>query len=338
MTETLIQILLVEDSATDALLLEHELAESSFGPFSARRATSLDQALTELGGRHFDVVLLDLGLPDSQGLETLERLLQQHPVKLPIVVLTGLNDQLLGIRALQEGAEDYLVKSGTRDSMRAIRYAIERKRAGEAILASQQQLAMAVHAAELGLFEWNLTSGKITWSFHYSRLLGFEGGEFGGTFDAFKRCIHPEDRAGITEAINRSIAAREEYRQEYRVIWPDNSEHWIEGRGKVFKDDRGEPSRMLGTVMDISQRKANEVAVKAREVEATRLGRANLTPRELTLFKMIVGGLSNKQIAFELNISARTVAKHRSHLMAKTQALNAADLARMGTLAGIPAH
>jgi two-component system sensor histidine kinase UhpB len=335
MTDTLIQILLVEDSATDALLLEDELEDSSFGPFSLRRSTSLDEALNQLRARRFDVLLLDLGLPDSEGLETLERIQSHNHDKIPIVVLTGLDDQILGIRALREGAEDYLVKNGSRDSMRAVRYAIERKRISEAFLASEQQLAAAVHAAELGLFDWNIRSGNITWSFHYARLLGLSASEFGGTFDAFKRSVHPDDLGGMSAAIERSFVAHEEYRHEYRVVWPDSSEHWLEGRGKVFNDDQGKPHRLIGTIMDISQRKAVEAVAKAREAELTRLDRANLTPRELTLLKLVVNGFSNKRIAFELKISPQTVAKHRAHLMAKTQAVNAADLARMSTLAGI---
>jgi PAS domain S-box-containing protein len=337
MTDTPIQILLVEDNATDALLLEHELKDSSFGSFSMRRAVNLEEAFDQLQEHRFDVVLLDLGLSDSEGVATLERLVERNPRNIPIVVLTGMDDQLLGIRALQEGAEDYLVKNGSRDSMRAIRYAIERKRADEAFRATEEKLSMAVQAAELGLFDWNVTSGTITGSLQYARLLGLGAEEFKGTFDALMRCVHSDDRAAMSAALDRSLATRGEYRHEYRVVWPDGSEHWLEGRGKVINDEHGMPLRLTGTVMDISHRKSVEEAARVRETELARLDRAKLTPRELTLLKMIATGLSNKRIAIDLDISIRTVAKHRSHLMAKTQALNAADLARMSTVAGLSA-
>jgi two-component system sensor histidine kinase UhpB len=335
MTETLIHILLVEDNATDALLLEHELSDSFFGPFSIRRAESMAEAIEHLASHQFDVVLLDLGLPDSQGLATLRGIMQRNARRVPIVVLTGQEEQLLRVRAIEEGAQDYLVKSGSRDTMRSIRHAIERKEVSEAFVAAQEKLNMAIQAAELGLFHWDVRSGTIKGSYHYARLLGLRDDEFDGTFDSFKRCVHPQDRAAVSVAIERSIAAREDYRHEYRVIWPDNSEHWIEGRGKVFRDDHGQPLSLVGTVMDISQRKTAEEVAKARKSQLARLADANLTPRELALLKLIVSGMPNKRIATMMQISIKTVAKHRAHLMAKTKALNAADLARMSTIAGL---
>jgi two-component system, NarL family, sensor histidine kinase UhpB len=335
MTDTLIHILLVEDNATDALLLEHELSDSSFGPFSIHRAERLDDAIGHLESHRCDVVLLDLGLPDSQGLATLRQMLGRNARGVPIVVLTDKQDKLLGVRAMHEGAVDHLVKSGSGDTVQAIRHAIDRKKVSEAFMAAEEKLTMAVHAAELGLFNWDVRSGNITWSYYYARLLGLLDEEFDGTFDSFKRCVHPQDRAAVSVAIERSISAREDYRHEYRVVWPDSSEHWIEGRGKVFNDDHGKPLRLMGTVMDISKRKTAEESARVREAELARLADANLTPRELALLKLIASGLPNKRIATIMNISIKTVAKHRAHLMAKTNALNAADLARMSTLAGL---
>jgi DNA-binding CsgD family transcriptional regulator len=156
-----------------------------------------------------------------------------------------------------------------------------------------------------------------------------------GTFAAFEKCVHPDDRASLHSAIERSLLANEEFHHEYRVVWPDGSEHWIEARGKVFTDDLGRPVRQMGTIMNISHRKLAEKLARIRDSELTRLAKANLTPREFALLKLIAAGLPNKRIAIDLNISVKTVAKHRAHLMAKTQALNAADLARMSALAGV---
>jgi DNA-binding CsgD family transcriptional regulator len=97
----------------------------------------------------------------------------------------------------------------------------------------------------------------------------------------------------------------------------------------------GEAARMVGTVMEVSTRKAAEEAAATRAAEAARLSSARLTARELTMLQLVSAGLPNKRIAMKLNISVRTVAKHRSNLMAKTKALNAADLARMSALAGV---
>jgi two-component system, cell cycle sensor histidine kinase and response regulator CckA len=125
-----IKILLVEDNPGDALLIQEILAEISSVKFDLVHVERLNPALEQLKSQAFDVILLDLLLPDSQGFETFVRVHSQSG-QIPIVVLTGLNDETLAIQAMQAGAQDYLVKgqvSGSDLLMRSIRYAIERKR------------------------------------------------------------------------------------------------------------------------------------------------------------------------------------------------------------------
>src|SRR5215218_3193691 len=128
-----IEILLVEDNPGDARLVEILLAESGSSPgFEVSQAGRLDEALESLDRSDFDVILLDLSLPDSSGLETVDRTRVVAPGT-PVVVLSGQDDEETALQALQGGAEDYLVKGrGDGELMaRAIRYAIERKKAEE---------------------------------------------------------------------------------------------------------------------------------------------------------------------------------------------------------------
>jgi len=256
MTKSL-NILLIEDNDDDAALLTKELADSSAGSFSITRVSRLGTALGRLSDKRFDAVLLDLGLPDSEGVAALEQLRRRIPRDVPIVVLTGSEDDAVRIKAVHQGAGDYLVKGASAGEMRAraIRAAIERKRASEAFLTAEHQLALAVDAADLGIFDWNLTTGQMTWSCSHAQLFGLPPGQLETTFDAFERCIHPDDRPGMQDAINQSAALHGEFRYEYRVIWPDRSEHWIKSRGKASEDDRGIPIRITGIVMDISKKK-----------------------------------------------------------------------------------
>ncbi len=125
-----IDILLVEDSPTDALLLRSALAEVRSVPFELVHVERLGDALRELRGRRFDVTVLDMGLPDSSGLEGLAQL-RGAAEEMPILLLTSLDDEEMAVAAVERGAQDYLVK-GTLDGQgltRAIRYAIVRKRA-----------------------------------------------------------------------------------------------------------------------------------------------------------------------------------------------------------------
>ena len=126
-------VLLVEDNPGDARLVEIMLSEPGLmWDFDIRHVIRLGDALEELEGSDFDVVLLDLSLPDSQGMETVERI-RSAASRTPVVVLSGRDDEEMALEALQGGADDYLVKGrGDGDLVaRSIRYAIERKKAEE---------------------------------------------------------------------------------------------------------------------------------------------------------------------------------------------------------------
>jgi C4-dicarboxylate-specific signal transduction histidine kinase len=142
MSQQSIQVLLVEDNAADAALLRVTLAESQTGQFNLTHVQRLDQGIDLLARESFDVVLLDLGLPDSQGLQTLRRM-RKHALITPIVVMTARADDGTAMEALREGANDYLVKSEMLGSStaKAIRYAIERKRSDDTARSRDIELA-----------------------------------------------------------------------------------------------------------------------------------------------------------------------------------------------------
>ena len=128
MIERPLQVLLVEDSPTDALLVEVAL-EETVPPSLLTHATHLSEAITLLQQQEFDIVFLDLGLPDSQGLSSFERVHAIAP-QVPVIALTGLSDEKMAIDALQSGASDYLIKGQAGSALleRSMRYAIERKK------------------------------------------------------------------------------------------------------------------------------------------------------------------------------------------------------------------
>jgi len=138
------RILLVEDNPGDARLIREMLAETPAQDFSIEWVSRLADGLERLGRDQFDVVLLDLGLPDSQGLDTLIKAYKQAP-QVPFVVLTGLADETLALTALRQGAQDYLFKDETHPNLilRAIRYATERKQA-ELVLETERRKLYAL--------------------------------------------------------------------------------------------------------------------------------------------------------------------------------------------------
>lgn len=135
-----IKVLLIEDNPGDARFIQEMLGEKSSTSFDLVCADTLQAGMEHLAKGDIDVVLLDLGLPDSQGLDTLIKIQAQAP-EVPVVVFTGLADEKIGLEAVKRGAQDYLVKGSANGNLlaSAIRYAIERKWTEEKIKASLRE-------------------------------------------------------------------------------------------------------------------------------------------------------------------------------------------------------
>jgi signal transduction histidine kinase len=129
-----VKVLLVEDSPSDAVLLQESLTQNDLGKFSFAHVETLAEAVEALRKDSYDVLLLDLSLPDITGRDTFLRARAESP-HLPIVVLTGVQDEIIGLEAVRHGIQDYLIKGQAygRQTARAIRYAIERKRTETAL-------------------------------------------------------------------------------------------------------------------------------------------------------------------------------------------------------------
>jgi len=130
MTNDIIRVLLVEDNPADARLIIEYFKELRETPFLVSEADCFAVALEHIADRHFDVILLDLSLPDSHGLETLHSM-HAHAPNMPLIVLTGLDDDELALTAMRYGAQDFLIKGKFDIHLlnRTIRYTIERRRA-----------------------------------------------------------------------------------------------------------------------------------------------------------------------------------------------------------------
>lgn len=155
MDDAAIRILLIEDDASDAELVRAYLGETEDVEIRLEHVQQLSTGLKRLADDQFDVVLLDLSLPDTWGLETFSRAQQEHP-EVPIVILTGAEVMDLALEAVRQGAADYLFK-GRIDGpllIRAVRYAIERanrQRAERSLLVGRRELAIA-HEIQMGLY------------------------------------------------------------------------------------------------------------------------------------------------------------------------------------------
>jgi signal transduction histidine kinase/CheY-like chemotaxis protein len=155
------RVLLVEDNDDDALLIRESLSETTL---KIDRAERLSTALAQLTRGKFDAVLLDLSLPDAWGLDTIRRL-RREAAAVPIVVLTGLNDEEIAMRAVEEGAQDYLFKGQVDGHLlaRSLRYAIQRHRAEETLKERNRELLILQKISEtiLGSLDLKAVLEKI---------------------------------------------------------------------------------------------------------------------------------------------------------------------------------
>jgi diguanylate cyclase (GGDEF)-like protein/PAS domain S-box-containing protein len=163
MNKTLLKtVLLVEDNSGDARLLREMFNEEGSRDIDLAHVGRVGEAEAYLAAHLVDIILLDLGLPDAQGLEAVRRVHIAAP-HIPLVVLTGLDDELLGAQALQEGAEDYLIKGQleTRGLLRALRYAIERKMMEAALFAEKERAEVTLKSIGEAVICTDI-SGSIT--------------------------------------------------------------------------------------------------------------------------------------------------------------------------------
>lgn len=209
-----IRVLLVEDNPGDARLIRELLSESGPGRFEVDHVEGLEDALARLGEAGADLVLLDLSLPDSQGLETLDRMMKGAP-RVPVVVLTGHDDQEVAVDSVRRGAQDYLVKGRIEGDLlaRAARYAIERKQAEETLRLTQ----FSLDHASVGIF-WITPGGEFIYANEAaSRSLGYTREELVGMHVAdVDPGFPPESRAARWERLKQQGAIAFESRHRAR--------------------------------------------------------------------------------------------------------------------------
>lgn len=145
-----------------------------------------------------------------------------------------------------------------------IRDITTRKHAEAALQKSEEHLRVALEAARMGTWEWNILTGKVEWSGNMAGLFGLAPGAFDDTYAAFLDAVHPEDRARVSQAIACAVAEKATYEAEFRVVWPDGTIRWAASKGQVFCDALGKAVRMAGVDLDITERKRLEDESRAQ--------------------------------------------------------------------------
>lgn len=246
----LIKVLLIEDNPGDARLLQEHLLEVKSVQFSLEQVDRLSHGLQQLRENSFDVILLDLSLPDTQGLETFITLYDRAR-NTPIVVITGLNDETVAINAVQSGAQDYLVKDQVNGDIlaRSIRYAIERTRAEQKI---REQAALLDIATDAILVR-DLNSQILFWNKGAEHLYGWSAEAVLGKTDQLLY-----SQPSKSQEAQKILFDQGEWSGELHQVTKDGKEVIVESRWTLMRDDAQNPKSILIVATDVTEKKKLE--------------------------------------------------------------------------------
>jgi len=140
-----------------------------------------------------------------------------------------------------------------------------RKQSEYEIQRLNERIATATHSAQVGIWDWDVQKDQLFWDDQMYALYGLKKDAFNGAYEAWLNGLHPDDRESSKKETQFSLLGEKEYNTEFRVIWPDNSVHYIKAKGEVFQDENGQPTRMVGVNYDITERKLIEKELQKSE-------------------------------------------------------------------------
>ncbi len=244
-----------------------------------------------------------------------------------------------------------LAADPTRDvvAILALQDISDRKQAEDALRASQQRLEQAEQIAATGTWEWDLRSGRVSWSSGLYRIFMLEAQDLAWDFEAgIAQHVLPADREALREALQRAVTERSAVTLEVRVIRADGRVRVLEAQAEVVVDDDGEPVRMIALVHDVTEARlaqqalesaSSQLADRARELQQLTVGSpvgsqaqghrgppdAALTERQVQVLQLVAQGRTNASIAQRLFISETTVKWHIRQILSKTNSSNRAE-------------
>jgi two-component system, sensor histidine kinase and response regulator len=257
-----LRLLIVEDDIVDRKQLERLLAQSSLGPCEVKNADRLSAALDLLKEFSFDVVLLDLGLPDSQGMDSVSGL-QAHSPLLPIIVLSGLDDENTATQAVHMGVQDYLIKGQVDASllMRAIRYALERKKAERQLQAAELRYRTIFDNSAVAIMMADEGRRLVSWNTFTERLLHMDRDQLHGR-DV--KTLYPDSEWQRICALGiRRMGMR--HHLETKMICGNGDVIDVDISLSVVHDSDGGVTGTIGVIRDITERKHMEEALRRSE-------------------------------------------------------------------------
>lgn len=350
---TPLRVLLVDDSEDDAVLVLRTLRRGGYEVTSSRVDTA--QAMAEALDRGaWDIVLSDHDMPDFDSLRALCVRNERRP-GLAFVIVSGRIGEDAIVAAMKAGAQDYVLKRELGRLVPAVDRALretaadaERRRAEEALRASEARYALAVRGSNDGIWDWDVATGEVFYSARFEEMLGLPEGGLARRLSALEERVHPDDIAAVHAALRAHLEQRAPFRVECRVRVSgderdERGEHrWFSFRGEALWDHSGAPVRMAGSLTDLQGLKRVEeelrdkLAVIERQLqiiqEQREAIRVLMTPViqvwDGVLMAPVLGALDRDRAASMMDQLLGEVARTRSrHVIIDLTAVESIDAA-----------
>ena len=256
--ETPLDLIMVEDSTVDVELESDVLREAGM-QISIRRVEDEAALRAALKEQLPDAILSDWTLPRFSGRMAFDIARERCP-EIPFIFVSGTISETTAIEAMRQGASDYVFKHQLQQLGPAVARALEEARAARLLRESEKRLAMALQAANQGIYDLNVQTGETIVSPEYALMLGHDPAKFNTTTAAWIERLHPDDRDRVARNFKDYVAGiTAEYSEEFRQKTRSGDWLWTHSQGKVTeRDAQGRPLRMLGIHTDISKRKQAE--------------------------------------------------------------------------------
>ena len=275
-----VNVLVIEDDQADFLLVERHLRRNGLD-VACHRVADLDNLRRAITEREWQLVLADYNVPRLNFVDGLA-LIRAHGPDLPIILISGSVGEERAVELLKLGVWDFVLKGNLARLVPAItrnlREAAEqraRRQTEQALKDSEERLRLTLKAAEVVAWELNLATNEIKESGPVGVLFGRPAGFRHLSQEDFIANVHPDDRDRVGQRGGRGGApSPDTFNDEFRVIHPDGSVHWLMTTGSVVRDEKGRQERVLGIARDVTRRKlAEEEALRANDalMRASRL-------------------------------------------------------------------
>ncbi len=256
------RLLAIDDTPENLLTLALALSED----YDVQLASSGHEGLMLAEKSPPAIILLDVMMPETDGFEVC-RILKRNPrlKNVPVVFLTALSDLDSEVEGLQLGASDYITKP---INIKLVKQRINNlymlTKLTENLRVSEERVRLVMDAIDEGLWDWNIDEGTVIHNAAWCRMFNLDSTFISHPVNVFFDRIHFEDLTRVRQAINESLVNGDPYLCEYRLKNSNGEYDWVLDRGKVVKrEDNGRPVRMVGSLLNINQRKFHEAQIES---------------------------------------------------------------------------